>query len=151
MSRFFAFINRVFAAMGSWLQSPILLILRLFFGISFMVAGISKLQDMDKFIGFVSSLHIPYPEYAAWTAALSEAIGGFLLTLGFLARFASIPLIIAMLVAYGTAHLPDIQGFLQDPGVIVKQPPFNFLLTSLIVLAFGPGYFSLDHFFSGEK
>ena len=83
MSRFFTAFNRFFAHIGSWLQSPILLLLRLFFGISFMIAGIAKLQDMGSFTSQVAALNIPYPEYLAWAAALSEAIGGFFLAIGF--------------------------------------------------------------------
>ena len=60
-------------------------------------------------------------------------------------------LAIVMITAYATAHLQEIQGFMQDPSVLVKAHPFNFLLTALLVLAFGPGYFSIDNFFRGKN
>lgn len=148
MTRFFAFINRMFAAAGSWLQSPLLLALRLFFGISFMIAGIGKLSDLESFTGQLTSLNIPYPEVGAWLAALSETIGGFFLAIGFLARFAAFFLIITMTVAYSTAHVEAVYGFFQNPNLFVAQAPFNFLLTALFVFAFGPGYFAIDNWFT---
>lgn len=148
MSRFFAFINRIFASIGKWLQSPLLLALRLFFGISFMIAGIGKLSDMGSFTSQLQTLNIPYPEVGAWLAALSESVGGFLLTIGFLSRLASFFLIITMIVAYGTAHVDAAQGFFHNPNLFVAQAPFNFLLTALLVFAFGPGCFALDAWFT---
>lgn len=146
MLRFFGFFNRLFGAIGSWFQSPILLLLRLFFGISFIIAGLGKLQDISKFAETLTSLNIPYPVLNAWITALIEFIGGIFLTVGFLSRLISIPLIIVMATAYATAHVESLRSFTVDPGLFVSQPPFNFLLTALLVWAFGPGFFSLDHF-----
>lgn len=151
MSRFFNAIDRFLGVIGSWLQSPLLLALRLFFGIGFMMAGIGKLQDISKMTDFLISMNIPYPEVGAWTVALTEAIGGGLLTIGFLSRLAAIPLIIAMCVAYGTAHVDSLYQFTTNPKLFVNQPPFAFLLTSLLVLAFGPGLFSIDALIGKKK
>src|SRR5205823_454312 len=93
---------------------------------------------------YLASLHIPFPEIHAWALALIETFGGFLLAIGFLSRLAAIPLIIAMCVAYGTAHVDAIRHFLENPKLLVEQPPFNFLLTALLVFVFGPGFFSVD-------
>jgi putative oxidoreductase len=146
MLRFFGFFNSLFGAIGSWFQSPILLLLRLFFGISFMYAGLGKLQDIQKFHDLLVSLNIPYPEWGAWGAALTEFIGGILLAAGFFSRFAAFALIIVMGVAYGTAHVASVQALTTNPQLFVAEAPFNFLLTALLVWAFGPGFFSLDQF-----
>lgn len=144
MTRFFTAIDRFFGSIGKLFQSPLLLVLRLFFGIGFMLAGVGKLQDISKITEYLVSVHIPYPEIGAWALALTETIGGFLLSIGFLSRLASIPLIFAMCVAYGTAHADAFRHFFEDPKLIVAQAPFNFLLTALLVFAFGPGLFSVD-------
>lgn len=150
MLRFFGFINSLFGAIGSWFQSPLLLILRLFFGIMFMFAGLGKLQDIQKFHDFLVSLNVPYPEWGAWGAALTEFIGGILLAAGFFSRFAALALVVIMSVAYGTAHIDSVKTITTDPQLFISQGPFNYLLTALLVWAFGPGFFSLDHFLLGK-
>jgi putative oxidoreductase len=49
-----------------------------------------------------------------------------------------------MLVAYATAHPDELKAILSDTNRFLKAPPFLVLLTAIIVLAFGPGAFSLD-------
>lgn len=144
MLRFLGFFNNLFAAIGSLLKSPLLLILRLFFGIGFVLAGWGKLQDISKFSDILLTLHVPEPTTMAWIVAFIELICGALLTIGFLSRIAAIPLIAVMAAAYATAHVESLHTLLTDPKVFISQPPFNFLLTALLVLAFGPGLFSLD-------
>lgn len=142
--RFLASLNHLFANVGRIFKSPLLLALRLFFGIGFFLAGWGKLQDISSFADNLLTLHIPYPEFFAWATALTEAIGGLFLALGFLSHIITIPLIIVMISAYATAHVDAIHAFTTNPKLFVEQAPFNFLLTSLLVFAFGPGIFSLD-------
>src|SRR5690242_10715746 len=119
MTRFLIFINHMFGVVGVLFQSPLLLILRLYFGIAFMLAGFGKLQDMAKFIDTLISLNVPSPQNAAWAAALSETIGGFLLAIGFLSRIAAVPLIIVMVVAYITVHIEAVYQFIHDPRLFI--------------------------------
>jgi uncharacterized membrane protein YphA (DoxX/SURF4 family) len=49
-----------------------------------------------------------------------------------------------MIVAYLTADFETVSGIFSDPDKFVKADPFPFLLTALIVFAFGPGRFSVD-------
>ena len=144
MLRALYFFNDFLGAIGSLLKSPLLLALRLFFGISILLAGWGKLNNIAQFSDTLLTLHIPYPEIMAWVTALSEIIFGFFLAVGFLSRLSAIPLIIVMCVAYATAHVESIHTIVQDPLNFIRQPPFMFLLTGLLVLAFGPGVFSLD-------
>lgn len=144
MKRFLHGIYRA-TSLGSYLQSPLLLILRLYFGIQFFVAGFGKLQDINHFIGELNSLHIPFALGNAYLVAFVETIGGFCLAIGFLSRLFAIPLIINMSVAYSTAHVAAVYTIFAKPDLFIAQAPFNFLLTSLIVLAFGPGKFSIDY------
>lgn len=150
MLRTLYFFNGFFGAIGSLFQSPLLLALRVFFGISFLLAGWGKLQNISQFSDTLLTLHIPYPETMAWVAALTEVICGFFLAIGFLSRIVSIPLIVVMCVAYATAHVDSIYAIAKDPMQFVRQAPFNFLITALLVFAFGPGLFSLDALLFGR-
>lgn len=128
------------------LQSPLLLVLRLYWGALFLMAGKGKLTNIDRVVDFFTSLHIPMPLFNAYLVGCTELVGGALLFLGLFSRLASLPLTISMVVAYLTAHIEATHQIFKDPENFVAQAPFLFLLTSLLVLAFGPGRFSVDAF-----
>lgn len=142
--------------LGGFLQSPLLLLCRLYWGGLFMMGGWGKLSDIAKFTQFLENSHFILPDFTAYLVALTELVGGLFLLVGFAARLAAIPLIITMLTAYFTVHIASIYALLQNPKIFVAESPFNFLLASLLILAFGPGRFSIDYllekrFFSHEK
>jgi len=132
---------------ASFLQSPLLLVIRLYWGISFAQTGWGKLMHLDKTTGYFESLHIPMPKLNAIMAGSTECFGGALLALGLFARPVSIPLIGTMLVAYYTADREALMAITSDPDKFVTAAPFLFLLAALIVLVFGPGKLSLDALF----
>ena len=53
-------------------------------------------------------------------------------------------LIFTMLVAYATSEGEALRALTSDPDKFVSAAPFPFLLAALIVLAFGPGWWSVD-------
>jgi len=126
------------------LRSPLLLVLRLIFGWGLFQTGKGKLEHIDRFIDFLKHLHIPMPVANAYFVASLECVGGLLLLLGRAARLICIPLVINFIVAYLTADLEAVKGFFKDQEAFTNAAPFLYLLVSLIVLAFGPGLFSLD-------
>lgn len=87
------------------------LALRLFLVPIFWMAGSKKLQDIDSVIEWFGNpdwgLGLPYPELLAWAAALTEAGGAILLLIGLAVRWISIPLMVTMVVAAVTVHLPN--------------------------------------------
>jgi len=133
-----------FDSFADFLQSPLLLAIRLYWGWQFVQTGWGKLNHLDRTTGFFESLHIPLPKVNAIMAGSTECLGGALLALGLFARPASIPLIFTMIVAYATADREALQSIVSDPDKFVSAAPFLFLLASLIVLVFGPGKLSLD-------
>lgn len=139
-----------FDAAAATIQSPLLLVIRLYWGISFAQTGWGKFMNLDRTTGFFTDLGIPLPKLNALLAASTEFGGGVLLALGLFARPASVPLIFTMLVAYATAHREELMAIFSDPDKFLGAAPFLFLMASLIVLAFGPGRFSADHFL-GKK
>jgi len=131
---------------GSNLQSVFLLYMRIVWGHQFLIIGLGKLGDIHKVADFYTSLNIPFPLFNAYLVGTIETVGGFLLLIGFASRLAAIPLIIIMLTALSTAHAPNISNFrfLLEPLSLVKQDPYPFLITSILVFVFGPGRVSID-------
>lgn len=132
------------AKIGAALQSPLLLVLRLYWGWSFAQTGWGKLMHLDRTASFFGGLGIPAPKLNAIMAGGTECLGGVLLLLGLGARLVSVPLTFVMLVAYVTADREAVQALFSDPEKFVTAAPFLFLLTTVVILAFGPGRFSLD-------
>ncbi len=134
------------ARLASYLQSLLLLVLRLYWGSSFFQTGKGKLGKINQIAEYFSSLGIPYPEINAWLAACTECFGGLLLMAGLASRLTTIPLIITMVVAYATAEHESAAAFLNDQDKFIGSAPLTYLLVALIVFAFGPGVFSVDYF-----
>ena len=73
-----------------------------------------------------------------------ECFGGLLLIIGLASRPLALLIVISMTVAYVTADFEAVSSIFSDPDKFVKADPFPFLLTALIVFAFGAGRFSVD-------
>lgn len=131
-------------SLAAFLQSPLLLVIRLYWGWQFAQTGWGKLMNLERTARFFESLEIPLPKVNAVLAGGTECLGGVLLALGLFARPAAVPLIFTMLVAYGTADRDALHALGSDPDQFVTAAPFLFLLAALLVLAFGPGKISLD-------
>lgn len=140
-----------FDAVAARLQSPLLLVIRLWWGWSFAQTGWGKLMNLDRTANFFADLNIPLPKLNALLAASTELLGGTLLALGLLARPAAVPLAGTMAVAYLTAHREELLALFSETDRFLEAAPFTFLLASLIVLAFGPGKLSFDHLLFGRK
>jgi putative oxidoreductase len=126
------------------LRDPLLLALRLFIGWQFFETGRGKLEHIDRIIAFFTNLGIPAPALNAHFVAWLETIGGVLLFVGLASRLIAVPLSISMLVALLTADKDAVSKIFSEPDGFLAAAPIPFLVVSLIVLAFGPGRFSLD-------
>jgi len=131
-------------ALADFLQSPLLLVIRLYWGWQFAQTGWGKLTNLERTAGYFESLHIPMPKINALMAGTTETLGGALLALGLFARPATVPLIFCMLVAYYTADREALFAITSDGDKFTGATPFLFLFACVIVLAFGPGKLSLD-------
>ena len=130
---------------ASYLQSPLLLAIRLFWGWQFIGTGLAKLQGHDAFVEHFAEWHVPLPSLSVWMAGTTEFVGGALLLIGLASRLASIPLIGTMVVAYVTAEPEALHAIFEDPDKFMGATPFLFLFACVIILAFGPGVFSVDY------
>ena len=126
------------------MQSPLLLVLRLYFFWQLFLTGKGKLANIEKVSEFFGSLGIPLPTLNAYFIGSLECLGGLLLIIGLASRPLALLIVISMIVAYVTADFEAVSSIFSDPDKFVKADPFPFLLTALIVFAFGPGRFSVD-------
>jgi len=121
-----------FVGVANLLQSPL------------FQTGEGKLSNIGKIIEFFKSLGIPAPTVNAYFVSSLECFGGLLLIIGLASRPIALMVAASMFVAYWTADHEALTNMLSDPDKFVQAAPFPFLLTALIVLAFGPGLLSVD-------
>jgi putative oxidoreductase len=137
-------LNALLAKIGGFLQYPLLLVIRLYWGWQFVLTGRGKLLHLDRTASFFASLDIPAPKLNAVLASCTECSCGLLLLLGLFTRFASPALISVMCVAYATADKEALHAIFTNPDKFLSADPFLFLFAALIVFVFGPGKISLD-------
>jgi putative oxidoreductase len=129
---------------ASSLQSPVLLALRLYWGWSFFQTGKGKLMHLGRVTEYFRDLRIPFPAFNVCLAGGTECLGGLLLLVGLGSRLVCLPLIFVLIIAYATAEQDAVKQIFSDPDKFTAATPFLFMLACIIVLAFGPGAFSLD-------
>ena len=140
-----------FSVVVSYLQSPFLLAVRLYWGWQFAQTGWGKLHHIGKIADFFASLNIPFPVLSAHLIAGLELVGGILLVLGLGSRFIGLLLAGNMFVAYWTADHEALTSIFSDPGKFYVADPYTFLFAALMVLIFGAGLFSVDAIISGKS
>jgi putative oxidoreductase len=126
--------------MSKWLNSlqPLgALILRLALGLSMTVHGYQKVVPhgaLNHYAHYIVTLGIPY--WLGYVSAFTEFVGGMLLVIGLLTRFAAALVAINMLVALFTAGIH--QGF----GI------YNYIIAlvaiAIMLMSYGAGAMALD-------
>jgi putative oxidoreductase len=118
-----------------------LLILRLIFGVAFMLHGWGKIQSPFSWMG----PDAPVPGFLQFLAALSEFGGGLAMILGLLVPLATLGMAITMVVAAYT-HISkgdEFKGGWEMAAI--------FFAISVALMTVGPGRFSLDYLISKRK
>ena len=136
-----------FTSLSKYTKSFALLFARLSIAYGFYEPALMKWKDINSVAEWFGSIGIPLPLLNAYMAATTEVIGVVLLTLGFMTRAISIALIVVMLVAIFTVHLPN--GF--SAAANGFEIPFYYMLFLLLFLSHGAGKYSLDRLIFGEK
>jgi putative oxidoreductase len=127
------------------LQSPLLLLVRLYWGWQFAQSGWGRLHHLDAATQFFSSLGLPAPGPTVVFISVLEFVGGILLIVGLGTRLTGLLLAGDMIGAYVLADRDALRSILSDPGKFYGADPYTFLFASVLVLAFGAGRFSLDY------
>lgn len=133
-----------FARACRYLQSPLLLLIRLYWGWHFFQSGLAKLGHIESVVDFFQTLGIPFPLMNAYFVGIVECVGGLCLLLGLFSHLAALFLAGTMIVALLTAHPQSVKNIFENPTDLFSQDPFLYLYASLIILAFGAGAFSID-------
>ncbi|WP_263375498.1 DoxX family protein [Granulicella aggregans] len=133
-----------FSTAASYLQSPMLLAVRLYWGWQFVQTGWGKLHSIEKITAFFTTLNIPFAAFNAHFVSGLEFVGGILLIFGLGTRLVALLLATNMLVAYWTADHDALVSIFSDPGKFYVADPYTFLFASVMVLIFGAGLFSVD-------
>jgi putative oxidoreductase len=135
--------------------------LRLMVGYGFLEHGYAKLaRGPDVFIAILHAMAMPFAFFLGWTTILIEVIGGLLILCGAFVPLASVPMIVVLLVAIFTVHLPN--GFssiklvaYDGSGAHFGQPGYEtdlLYLAALLALCFGgAGPLSLDSSVSARR
>lgn len=130
---------------GSCLQSGILLFIRLTWGWQLLESGHAHLADVAGTAKNFADWGIPFPTFNVYLAGSTELIGGAFWMLGLMARLISVPLFFNFCVAYLTASRDTVMHlFTRNPDAFINDLAFPFLVTSVLMIAFGPGKASLD-------
>jgi putative oxidoreductase len=133
-----------FFGLVSYLQSPFLLFVRLYWGWQLTQSGWGKLHHLSNVTEFFTSLGLPMPAQTALAISCLEFFGGIFLAVGLLSRLTTLALTINLVVAYITADREALFSIFSDPDKFSAAAPYTFLVASLIILLFGPGKIALD-------
>ncbi|MFZ0519027.1 MAG: DoxX family protein [Acidobacteriaceae bacterium] len=137
-----------FSALASYLQSPFLLAVRLYWGWQFAQSGWGRLHHISQATSFFASLNLPFPQATVICISSLEFVGGILLIVGLASRITGLLLAGDMFVAYLTADRDALTSIFSNPGKFYGADPYTFLFAALIVLIFGAGLFSVDAWLS---
>jgi putative oxidoreductase len=133
-----------------WFAIP----LRLVAGFGFVEHGYAKLaRGPDDFIGILHAIGVPLPHLLGWATIVVEIVGGLMILCGAFVPLASVPMIVVLLVATLTVHLPN--GFssikllsYDSAGAHFGQPGYEtdlLYMAALLALSFGgAGPLSID-------
>ncbi len=128
-------------------NSKTTIIIRLMVGVVFLSEGIQKfLYPAIRGAGRFERIGLPSPEFMGSFVGAFEIVSGLLILLGFFTRFASIPLIIIMLVAISTTKLDILNndGFWEM--MHASRTDWAMFLGSIFLLIKGGGRYSVDRY-----
>jgi putative oxidoreductase len=128
----------------NYLQSPFLLLVRLYWGWQLEQTGWGHLRHLPKVTEYFASLNLPMPAQMAVFISSVEFFGSLFLILGLFSRLTALVLTINMIMAYVIGDREALFSFFSDPDKFAAAAPYVFLVASAIILVFGPGKLSLD-------
>jgi putative oxidoreductase len=137
-------LTRLIAEKLRWLPPTLA---RVTVGWVFLQSGWGKLHDLRTVIDFFASLGIPAPWLQAPFASATELVCGTLILLGLATRYASVPLIITMIVAIATAQKENVQA-VPDLFALIE---FLYIVVLVWLGVAGPGPLALDHLLARRR
>jgi putative oxidoreductase len=138
------------ASIAGRFTSPLLLLIRLYWGWQFAQDGWGKLHHLDRVGSYFATLNLPMPHSTALFVALVEFIGGITLAAGLLTRLTALVLFVNMTVAFWAAEKGAFLGVISNPDKFQAADAYNYWFAALLILILGPGLFALDTLFQGS-
>ena len=129
--------------------SAALLFIRLIVGTAFVFHGWSKIQNPFGWVPPQAPVHIP--AFFQLLAAVSEFCGGAAWIMGLLTPVASFGIACTMAVAVRMHMLVLKDPFVNPTGGSSYEPALVYLGIAILILALGPGKFSLDKIIFGKS
>ncbi|MET0440623.1 MAG: DoxX family protein [Casimicrobiaceae bacterium] len=121
------------------------LIGRILLALLFVPAGFSTITGFSGTVGYITSQGVPLPEAAVAIRILIELGGGLLVLIGWKTRWAALAFIVYLIVItpifHGFWSVPEAQKMAQE---ISFWKNMGILGAFFLLLAFGPGRFSVD-------
>ena len=144
------------AVPADWYALP----LRLIVGFGFVEHGYAKLsRGVDGFIAILHAIGMPFAELLAWATIIVEIVGGLLILAGAFVPLAAVPMIVVLLVAIVTVHVPNgfssIKLMSYDmTGAHFGQPGYEtdllYIAGLLALCVGGAGPLSVDGYLKGR-
>jgi len=142
---------------ASWYALP----LRLVLGFGFIEHGYAKLaRGADAFIAILHAMGMPFAHLLGWATIIVEILGGSLILLGAFVPLATVPMVIVLLVAIFTVHLPNgfssikLQSY-DAAGAHFGQPGYEtdlLYIAGLVALCIGgAGALSVDRYLKARR
>ena len=135
--------------------------LRLIVGFGFLEHGYAKLaRGPDAFIGILHAMGMPFAFFLGWATIVIELVGGLLILMGAFVPLASLPMIVVLLAATFTVHLPNgfssIKLIAYDASGAHFGPPgyetdLLYVAALLALCLGGAGPLSLDGYVSARR
>jgi putative oxidoreductase len=142
---------------ASWCALP----LRLIIGLGFVEHGYAKLiRGPDAFIAILHAIGMPFADFLGWATIAVEIVGGLLILFGAFVPLAAGPMIVVLLVAIFTVHLPNgfssIKLIAYDAAGAHFGPPgyetdLLYIAGLLALCVGGPGPLSLDGYLNARR
>jgi putative oxidoreductase len=137
---------------ASWYALP----LRLVVGYGFIEHGYAKLaRGPGEFIAVLHAMGMPFAHLLGWATIVVEILGGSLILLGAFVPVATVPMVVVLLVAIFTVHLPNgfssikLQSY-DAAGAHFGQPGYEtdlLYVAGLVALCIGgAGALSVDRY-----
>ncbi|HEX6138354.1 MAG TPA: DoxX family protein [Casimicrobiaceae bacterium] len=118
---------------------------RVLFALMFVISGWGKITGFGGTVGYIASAGLPLPQVLAVIAIIIELGSGIAVILGWKTRWAALLMIVFLIVITPIFHafwaVPPDQAMMQS---INFQKNISILGGALLLLAFGPGRYSVD-------